>query len=176
MKTLIENDLIWGAWRARQSDTTRHPDGFARLLALCLDLQLNWIDHADIYDDGAVEALHGDMSQPARERVLQRLRAGGVELVVCTDIAARGIDVDHITQVVNLDLPENSDVYVHRIGRTGRAGRTGRSVGSCPGSRGTVSRLTAGRSAARSRPSLAPRPAGRARRPPRPGIPTAAVR
>jgi ATP-dependent RNA helicase DeaD len=75
-----------------------------------------------------VEALHGDMAQAARERTLAKLRAGEVEVVVCTDIAARGIDVDHITQVVNLDLPENAEVYVHRIGRTGRAGRAGRAL------------------------------------------------
>ncbi len=75
-----------------------------------------------------VEALHGDMNQSARERTLKMLRAGEVEIVVCTDIAARGIDVNHITQVVNLDLPENAEVYVHRIGRTGRAGRSGRAL------------------------------------------------
>lgn len=75
-----------------------------------------------------VEPLHGDMNQKARERVLQRLRDAELEVVVATDIAARGIDVNHITQVVNLDLPENAEVYVHRIGRTGRAGREGRAL------------------------------------------------
>lgn len=79
MKTLIENDLIWGAWRARQSDTTRHPDGFARLLALCLDLEVNWIDHADIYDDGAVEALHGE----ALDRLSAHQRQGLSVITKC---------------------------------------------------------------------------------------------
>lgn len=74
------------------------------------------------------EALHGDMNQAARERVLQKVRDADLEVLVCTDIAARGLDVDHVTQVVNLDLPENPEVYVHRIGRTGRAGREGRAL------------------------------------------------
>lgn len=59
----MENDLIWGAWRARHSDLTREPEGFARLLTLCLELGIDWIDHADIYDDGAVEDLHGKALQ-----------------------------------------------------------------------------------------------------------------
>ncbi|MBX3246641.1 MAG: DEAD/DEAH box helicase [Myxococcales bacterium] len=72
-----------------------------------------------------VDALHGDLSQAARERVLSRLRSGGLSVVVATDVAARGIDVDHITHVINLDLPPRAEEYVHRIGRTGRAGREG---------------------------------------------------
>lgn len=74
MKTLFENDLIWGAWRARHSDMTREPDGFARLLALCLELEINWIDHADIYDDGAVEDLHGRAIQHLSAAQRQGLR------------------------------------------------------------------------------------------------------
>lgn len=71
------------------------------------------------------DALHGDMSQPARERVLDRFRSKTIRLLVATDVAARGIDVDHITHVINYDLPSNPETYVHRIGRTGRAGRSG---------------------------------------------------
>lgn len=70
-------------------------------------------------------ALHGDMSQPAREEVLSALRTRRIELVVATDVAARGIDVEHLTHVVNFDMPEEVEVYVNRIGRTGRAGRKG---------------------------------------------------
>jgi ATP-dependent RNA helicase DeaD len=75
-----------------------------------------------------VEALHGDMSQSARERVLELFRARRLDVVVATDVAARGIDIDHITHVINFDLPENGEVYTHRIGRTGRAGRTGTAI------------------------------------------------
>lgn len=72
-----------------------------------------------------VDALHGDLNQAARERVLMRFRAGGLRLVVATDVAARGIDVERLSHVVNLDLPNAAESYVHRIGRTGRAGRSG---------------------------------------------------
>jgi ATP-dependent RNA helicase DeaD len=71
------------------------------------------------------EALHGGMNHDQRERVLARLRAGTVELVVATDVAARGLDIDQLTHVVNYDVPSDPDAYVHRIGRVGRAGREG---------------------------------------------------
>ncbi|HYU35744.1 MAG TPA: DEAD/DEAH box helicase [Thermoanaerobaculia bacterium] len=76
----------------------------------------------------SVAALHGDMNQPMRERVVERLRAGQVEIVVATDVAARGIDVDRISHVVNYDIPYDLGAYIHRIGRTGRAGRAGSAV------------------------------------------------
>ena len=69
--------------------------------------------------------LHGDMPQNKRERVLDSFRDGSETIVVATDVAARGLDVDGITHVVNYDLPDDSEVYVHRIGRTGRMGRKG---------------------------------------------------
>ena len=75
-----------------------------------------------------VEALHGGFSQQLRERVLGRLRAGANDLVIATDVAARGIDVAHLTHVFNFDLPTSAAQYVHRIGRTGRAGRSGMAV------------------------------------------------
>jgi len=70
-------------------------------------------------------AMHGDKSQGQREKALRRFHTGNLAALVATDVAARGIDVDDITQVVNFDAPEDRDTYVHRIGRTGRAGRTG---------------------------------------------------
>jgi ATP-dependent RNA helicase DeaD len=73
----------------------------------------------------AAVAMHGDMSQPLRESVIRRLRAGQIEIVVATDVAARGLDVEQISHVVNYDVPHDVEAYVHRIGRTGRAGRTG---------------------------------------------------
>jgi superfamily II DNA/RNA helicase len=73
----------------------------------------------------AAAALHGDMHQGARNRTLQALRRGGVRVLVATDVAARGIDVQGISHVINYDLPRQAEDYVHRIGRTGRAGRSG---------------------------------------------------
>ncbi len=71
------------------------------------------------------EALHGGMDQPQRDRVMARLRDGTAELLVATDVAARGLDVDTLTHVVNYDVPSAAESYVHRIGRVGRAGRQG---------------------------------------------------
>jgi ATP-dependent RNA helicase DeaD len=76
----------------------------------------------------AVGALHGDMNQPQREKVIEKLRGGSLEIVVATDVAARGLDVERISHVVNFDIPSDVEVYVHRIGRTGRAGRSGVAV------------------------------------------------
>ncbi len=73
----------------------------------------------------ASEALSGDLSQEAREHTMARFRAGQVKVLVATDVAARGLDVEGITHVFNYDLPEETETFVHRIGRTGRAGRTG---------------------------------------------------
>ncbi len=75
-----------------------------------------------------VAALNGDMDQRARERTIKRLKNGQVNLVVATDVAARGLDVDRISLVINYDLPGDLDAYVHRIGRTGRAGRAGKAI------------------------------------------------
>jgi ATP-dependent RNA helicase DeaD len=71
------------------------------------------------------EALHGGMSQYDRVKVMRRLRAGEAELLIATDVAARGLDIDRLTHVVNYDLPAAPEAYVHRIGRVGRAGREG---------------------------------------------------
>jgi superfamily II DNA/RNA helicase len=70
-------------------------------------------------------AMHGDMTQGARERALQRFRSGRVTTLVATDVAARGLDLEAISHVINYDPPEDSKGYVHRVGRTGRAGRAG---------------------------------------------------
>jgi ATP-dependent RNA helicase RhlE len=73
-------------------------------------------------------AMHGDMSQNARERALARFESGKVKTLVATDVAARGLDLDDVTQVINFDPPEEDKDYVHRTGRTGRAGRDGTAV------------------------------------------------
>ena len=71
------------------------------------------------------EAIHGDLDQNARERVLGRFRANQLKVLVATDVAARGLDIEDISHVFNYHLPDDAEVYVHRIGRTGRAGKTG---------------------------------------------------
>jgi ATP-dependent RNA helicase DeaD len=74
------------------------------------------------------DRLHGDMTQPMRDRVMNKFRKSGLEFLVATDIAARGIDVDDVQVVFNYDLPYDGEDYVHRIGRTGRAGKNGRAI------------------------------------------------
>lgn len=76
----------------------------------------------------SVDGLHGDMKQSQRDRVMSRFRTAGIDLLVATDVAARGLDVDDVEIVFNYDLPPDEEYYVHRIGRTGRAGRTGQAV------------------------------------------------
>ena len=87
-------------------------------------------------------ALHGDIPQKKRERVIEDLKEGRLDIIVATDVAARGLDVQRISHVFNYDLPFDREAYVHRIGRTGRAGRTGEAILICsPRERGKVRRL-----------------------------------
>ena len=79
------------------------------------------------------EGLHGDLKQPQRDKVMQKFRNGTIEILVATDVAARGIDVDDIDIVFNYDVPQDEEYYVHRIGRTGRAGKTGKAFTFCVG-------------------------------------------
>ncbi len=74
------------------------------------------------------DRIHGDMNQPMRERVMNRFRDGQISILIATDVAARGLDIDNVDLVINFDLPGDPEDYVHRIGRTGRAGRSGRAV------------------------------------------------
>ena len=74
----------------------------------------------------SAEALHGDMKQLQRDRVMSKFRKGTIDILIATDVAARGIDVDNVEAVFNYDIPSDEEYYVHRIGRTGRAGRTGK--------------------------------------------------
>jgi ATP-dependent RNA helicase DeaD len=76
----------------------------------------------------AASALNGDMEQRTREQNVQRLRDGKIDILIATDVAARGLDVDRISHVINYDIPYDSETYIHRIGRTGRAGRTGDAI------------------------------------------------
>jgi ATP-dependent RNA helicase DeaD len=85
------------------------------------------VDHLNAQGYSA-DRLHGDMSQPMRDRVMNKFRKSGLEFLVATDVAARGIDVEHVQVVFNYDLPYDGEDYLHRIGRTGRAGRSGRAI------------------------------------------------
>src|SRR4029450_13797298 len=80
----------------------------------------------------AAVALNGDIQQSMREKVIEQLKAGKFEILVATDVAARGLDVKRITHVVNFDVPYDTESYVHRIGRTGRAGRSGEAIPFTP--------------------------------------------
>lgn len=76
----------------------------------------------------AAAALNGDVPQPVREKLVEKLRRGEIDILVATDVAARGLDVERISHVVNYDIPYDTEAYVHRIGRTGRAGRAGEAI------------------------------------------------
>jgi ATP-dependent RNA helicase DeaD len=90
------------------------------------------VDHLNAQGYSA-DRLHGDMSQAMRDRVMQKFRKSGLEFLVATDVAARGIDVDNVQVVFNYDLPYDAEDYVHRIGRTGRAGRSGMAISFASG-------------------------------------------
>ena len=83
----------------------------------------------------ACEGIHGDMNQSQRTRVMEGFKSARIPILVATDVAARGIDVNDIDYVVNYDIPQNSEIYVHRIGRTGRAGKAGNAITLCSGRR-----------------------------------------
>ena len=74
------------------------------------------------------EAINGDIAQNQRERIIQQLKNGKIDILIATDVAARGLDVDRISHVINYDIPQDPESYVHRIGRTGRAGRDGKAI------------------------------------------------
>src|SRR5699024_4649511 len=83
----------------------------------------------DLIDRGfAAAPLHGDLGQGAREQALRAFRSGKVDVLVATDVAARGIDVDDVTHVINYQCPEDEKTYLHRIGRTARAGASGTAI------------------------------------------------
>ncbi|MGC9954887.1 MAG: DEAD/DEAH box helicase [Rhizomicrobium sp.] len=87
-------------------------------------------DHLD-KNGFAADAIHGNKSQGARQRALERFRSGDARILVATDIAARGIDIDNVTHVINFELPNEPESYVHRIGRTARAGAAGIAIAFC---------------------------------------------
>ncbi|MDR1277118.1 MAG: DEAD/DEAH box helicase [Treponema sp.] len=89
------------------------------------------------------EAIHGDLNQEARERTLRRFRARQTTILIATDVAARGLDIERLSHVINWDLPNDRETYIHRIGRTGRAGRRGRAISlALPAERGRIAQLS----------------------------------
>ncbi|MFP4137919.1 MAG: DEAD/DEAH box helicase [Halomonas sp.] len=119
-------------------------DGGAKLEALARILEVEPVDGAIVFVRTRaacttlmeqlsarginVASLSGDLDQSLRERTIQRLKRGKVDVLIATDVAARGLDVPRLTHIINYDLPQDSEAYTHRIGRTGRAGRTGISI------------------------------------------------
>jgi len=111
----------------------KHPQGLVLVFVRMKHMANKLVDQ--LYKDGVkAEAIHGNKSQGARERALSNFRAGHSRVLVATDIAARGIDVKGIALVVNYDLPEEPESYVHRIGRTARAGMDGIAIAFCDSS------------------------------------------
>lgn len=109
--------------RFLETETTDAVIIFTRTRATCLELSEMLLGRGF-----AAAALNGDLAQELRERTVQRVRDGELNLLVATDVAARGLDLDRITHVINYDLPNDTESYVHRIGRTGRAGRAGEAI------------------------------------------------
>jgi ATP-dependent RNA helicase DeaD len=109
--------------RVLESESSEGVIIFARTKAITLNVAESLEGHG--YD---VAVLNGDVPQAQRERTIERLKNGQVDVLVATDVAARGLDVDRISLVINYDVPFDSEAYVHRIGRTGRAGRSGDAI------------------------------------------------
>ncbi|HET9662246.1 MAG TPA: DEAD/DEAH box helicase [Thermomicrobiales bacterium] len=118
--------------RSRKTDAlTRILDAESPQLALIFartKLGVDELGEALLARGFAAETLHGDLSQAQRDRVMRRFRTGQADILIATDVAARGIDVPDITHVFNYDVPESAETYVHRIGRTGRAGKRGDAI------------------------------------------------
>ena len=109
--------------RVLEAETSEGVIVFARTKAITITVAESLEQHG--YD---VAVLNGDVPQAQRERTIERLKSGQVDVLVATDVAARGLDVERIGLVINYDIPFDSEAYVHRIGRTGRAGRTGDAI------------------------------------------------
>jgi len=118
--------------RSRKTDAlTRILDAESPQLAMIFartKLGVDELGEALLARGFAAETLHGDLSQAQRDRVMRRFRTGQADILVATDVAARGLDVPDITHVFNYDIPESAETYVHRIGRTGRAGKHGEAI------------------------------------------------
>ena len=155
-----------GEKRALLANLLKSP-AFARVLVFTRTKHIanRVADHLETAGFSA-EAIHGNKSQGARQRALERFRSGSARVLVATDIAARGIDIDNVTHVINFELPNEPESYVHRIGRTARAGAAGIAISFCDASENEylrqIEKLTRSPIAiAQGRPSADQPPAGR---------------
>ncbi|MDR0375015.1 MAG: DEAD/DEAH box helicase, partial [Treponema sp.] len=103
-------------------------DDFYALVFCATKIGADELAHRLVENGYPAEAIHGDLSQEARERTLRRFRSKLTKILVATDVAARGLDIERLTHVINFDLPNDKEIYIHRIGRTGRAGRRGKAI------------------------------------------------
>ncbi|GGM83927.1 hypothetical protein GCM10010106_33210 [Thermopolyspora flexuosa] len=136
---LLESDVqpqvVQHIWRAHRMDKIEilarllQAEGRGLTMVFCETKRACQMVSEQLLERGfAAAAVHGDLGQGQREQALRAFRNGKVDVLVATDVAARGIDIDDVTHVVNYDCPQDEKTYVHRIGRTGRAGRTGTAV------------------------------------------------
>ena len=117
------------ATRPTRSCACSTPSARARRSSSCARRSAATSSSSTLRDKGLdVKALHGDMSQGSRDGVMISFKDGRVQILVATDVAARGLDISTVTHIINYDIPTSPDVYVHRIGRTGRVGRSGRAI------------------------------------------------
>ncbi len=114
---------VWALYRVLEEENPDLAFVFVRT-----KMEADKVAHLLLTHGYLVEALHGDMTQSVRNRVMDSVRAGSTRVVVATDVLARGIDVSHCSHVINYDIPEDPEWYVHRIGRTGRMGKTGKAI------------------------------------------------
>ncbi|MDR2793611.1 MAG: DEAD/DEAH box helicase [Treponema sp.] len=103
-------------------------EDFYALVFCATKIGADELAHRLVENGYPAEAIHGDLSQEARERTLRRFRSKLTKILAATDVAARGLDIERLTHVINFDLPNDKETYIHRIGRTGRAGRRGKAI------------------------------------------------
>jgi ATP-dependent RNA helicase DeaD len=103
-------------------------DEFYALIFCATKIGADELSHRLVENTYPAEAIHGDLSQEARDRTLRRFRSKLTTILVATDVAARGLDIERLTHVINWDMPHDKETYIHRIGRTGRAGRRGKAI------------------------------------------------
>lgn len=121
--TVSNNYKLEALTRVLESENTDAVIIFMRTKSSCDDLSSRLTARGF-----SAEAIHGDMQQKQREQIVQQLKDSKIDIVIATDVAARGLDVERISHVINYDIPHDSESYVHRIGRTGRAGRKGKAI------------------------------------------------
>lgn len=128
----VNQDVIKVSGQAQKLDTLHDlliKDGFDKVLIFLRTKHSVDNLHDELRDRGfKIGAIHGNKSQGQRQRILQSFKRDEIKILLATDVASRGLDIDNVTHVINYDLPQTYDDYIHRIGRTGRAGKTGQAL------------------------------------------------